>query len=252
MPRRLSFDRVATVYDETRALSPRAMSRVLGVLVEELRGKRVLEVGVGTGRYAVPLQKSGIRVVGVDISRHMVNLGLAKGLRDIVFADGARLPFVARAFDVATTNHVLHLISNWVDVLEEIARVTRDSFFSVIEHSENPSIHSEYNALVRESGFQWRHPGIHERDLPGLLKPDIVIPVGPFRETVSMDTMLKPLAERAFSNQWEVPEDIHREAIQRLRKKWAGKEYDRSYSLEIAFWRVERIPELAKAAAQRS
>jgi SAM-dependent methyltransferase len=228
MPRRLSFDRVATAYDETRALSPRAMSRVIGVLVEELRGKRVLEVGVGTGRYAVPLQKSGIRVVGVDISRHMVKLGLAKGLRDIVFADGARLPFVARTFDVATTNHVLHLISNWVDVLEEIARVTRDSFFSVIEHSENPSIHSEYNALVRESGFQWRHPGIHERDLPGLLKPDIVIPVGPFRETVSMDTALKPFAERAFSNQWEVPEDIHREAIQRLRKKWAGKEYDRS------------------------
>jgi SAM-dependent methyltransferase len=252
MPGRLSFDRVAAVYDVTRALSPRAMSRVLGVLVEELRGKRVLEVGVGTGRYAVPLQKSGIRVVGVDISRHMVKLGLAKGLRDIVFADGARLPFVARAFDVATTNHVLHLISNWADVLEEIARVTRDSFFSVIEQSENPSMHSEYNALVRESGFQWQHPGIHERDLPGLLNPDIVIPVGPFRETVSMDTMLKPLAERAFSNQWEVPEEVHREAIQRLRKKWAGKEYDRSYSLEIAFWRVERIPELAKAAAQRS
>jgi len=228
------------------------MSRVVGVLVEELRGKRVLEVGVGTGRYAVPLQKSGIRVVGVDISRNMVGLGLAKGLRDIVFADGARLPFVARAFDVATTNHVLHLISNWVDVLEEIARVTRDSFFSVIEQSENPSMHSEYNALVRESGFQWQHPGIHERDLPGLLKPDIVIPVGPFRETVSMDTVLKPLAERAFSNQWEVPEEIHREAIQRLRKKWAGKVYDRSYSLEIAFWRAERIPELVKAAPQRS
>src|SRR5467141_2914324 len=122
VPGRLSFDRVATIYDETRSLAPRAMARVLAVLVDELHRKRVLEVGVGTGRYAVPLQKSGIRVVGVDISRHMVKLGLAKGLRDIVFADGARLPFVARAFDVATTNHVLHLISNWVDVLEEIAR----------------------------------------------------------------------------------------------------------------------------------
>jgi SAM-dependent methyltransferase len=230
MPNRLSFDRVATVYDETRGLSPRAMTRVLGVLVEELRGKRVLEVGVGTGRYAVPLQKSGIRVVGVDISRH----------------------FVARSFDVATTNHVLHLISNWTDVLEEIGRVTRDTFFSVIEQSESPSIHSEYDALVREAGFQWRHPGIHERDLPGLLKPDIVIPVGPFRERVSMDTVLKPLAERAFSNQWEVPEEIHRQTIQRLRQKWADKEYDRSYSLEIAFWRIERLPELARASPQRS
>src|SRR5882672_6328796 len=93
MPTRLSFDRVATIYDETRGLAPRAMTRLLAVLVDEFQRKRVLEVGVGTGRYAVPLQKSGVRVVGVDISRNMVGLGLAKGLRDIVFADGARLPF---------------------------------------------------------------------------------------------------------------------------------------------------------------
>src|SRR5439155_26304664 len=91
MPTRLSYDRVATIYDATRGLAPRAMARVLGVLVDELHGKRVLEVGVGTGRYAVPLQKSGIRVVGVDISRSMVEFGLAKGLRDVVFADGAHL-----------------------------------------------------------------------------------------------------------------------------------------------------------------
>src|SRR3989454_4698861 len=115
MPGRLSFDRVAAIYDETRSLAPRAMARVLAVLVDELRGKRVLEVGVGTGRYAVPLQKSGIRVVGVDISRKMVEFGLAKGLRDVVFADAARLPFVSGSFDVATTNHVLHLIPDWRD-----------------------------------------------------------------------------------------------------------------------------------------
>src|SRR3989442_5006009 len=105
MPCRLSFDRVAAIYDETRRLAPRRMARVLAVLVDELRGTRVLEVGVGTGRYAVPLQKSGIRLVGVDISRKMVEFGLAKGLRDVVFADAARLPFVSGSFDVATTNH---------------------------------------------------------------------------------------------------------------------------------------------------
>src|SRR5439155_288389 len=128
----LSFDRVATIYDATRGLAPRAMARVLGVLVDELHRKRVLEVGVGTGRYAVPLQKSGIRVVGVDISRSMVEFGLAKGLRDVVFADGAHLPFRRHAFDAATTNHVLHLIADWRDVLIEIARVTREMYFSII------------------------------------------------------------------------------------------------------------------------
>src|SRR2546422_5459586 len=84
LPGRLSFDRVAAIYDETRGLPPRAMARVLAVLVDQLQGKRVLEVGVATRRYAVPLPKSGVRVVGVDISRKMVEFGLATGLRAVV------------------------------------------------------------------------------------------------------------------------------------------------------------------------
>lgn len=251
MPWRISFDRVATVYDATRGLAPRTMARVLGVLVDELRGKRVLEVGVGTGRYAVPLQKSGLRVVGVDISRRMVEHGLAKGLHDVVFADAARLPFVPGAFDVATTNHVLHLLPDWREVLLEIARVTRKQYFTVVERSDRgESIKREYDWLVREAGEDVKSPGIHERDLPDLLKPDLVMPVGPFRETLAGDTILRELDERIYSTQWDVPEDVHRAAIAKLRRKWSGKEVERSFSIEIVFWRVERLPELAKAAAQ--
>ncbi len=251
MPGRLSFDRVAAVYDETRSLAPRAMSRVLAVLVDELHGKRVLEVGVGTGRYAVPLQKSGIRVVGVDISRKMVEFGLAKGLRDVVFADAARLPFAPGSFDVATTNHVLHLIPDWRDVLKEIARVTRETYFTVIERSDRvESIKREYDALVKGAGHDWSHPGFHEKDLPGLLKPDFVMPVGPFRETLLADSVLEELNGRTYSSQWDVPEEIHRGAMDSLRTKWKGKEFQRSYTLEVTFWRSERLPQIAEA--QRS
>src|SRR5438876_2106463 len=117
VPGHLSFDRVATIYDETRSLAPRAMARLLAVLVDELHRKRVLEIGVGTGRYAVPLQKSGIRVVGVDISRPMVEFGIAKGLRDVVFAEGAHLPFRRQPFAVAAPNHELPVTAAWRLVL---------------------------------------------------------------------------------------------------------------------------------------
>src|SRR5207302_1875128 len=133
VPGHLSFDRVATIYDETRSLAPRAMARLLAVLVDELHRKRVLDIGVGTGRYAVPLQKSGIRVVGVDISRLMVEFGLAKGLRDVVFAEGAHVPFGPRSFDVATTNHVLHLLANCRAVFAEITSFTREVNVAVID-----------------------------------------------------------------------------------------------------------------------
>jgi len=247
MPGRLSFDRVATIYDETRSLAPRAMARVLAVLVDELQGKRVLEIGVGTGRYAVPLQKSGIRVVGVDISRKMVEIGLAKGLRDVIFADAARLPFRSKSFDVATTNHVLHLIPDWRDALREIARVTRDMYFTVIERSDRvDTIKREYDALVKGAGYDWTHPGLHEKDLPGLLKPDFIMPVGPFREALFADSTLDELDRRTYSSQWDVPEEIHRKAMEPLRTKWRRKEFQLSYTLEVTFWRSEKLAEIAK------
>src|SRR3989337_3535293 len=166
MAERISFDRVADVYDETRGLPPTPLAKAVGVLAEELQGKRVLEIGVGTGRYAVPLQKSGIRVVGIDISRKMVEVGLAKGLREVVFADGARLPIASKSFDVAMTIHVLHLIPDWRDHLLEIARVTRENYMTIVERTYRAdSIKREYDRLGREAGYSWTAPGLHQRGM---------------------------------------------------------------------------------------
>ena len=247
MPDRLSFDRVAPIYDETRGLPPRVLSRVLGVLVDELRGKRVLEVGVGTGRFAVPLQKSGIDVVGIDISHAMVELGLAKGLRNVVFADAVRLPFPAKAFDVTTSNHVLHLVPDWRDALREIARVTAETYFSVIGRSNGPDLNREYHALVEEGGFHWQPPGLHERKLADLLRPDVVMPVGPFPEILPADRAIAEIERRDYTSQWEVPEEIHRNAVRALRERWGGKELSWSTTYEITSWDVSRLPELAAA-----
>lgn len=252
MPVRLSFDRVAAIYDETRALSPKVVSHVLGILLDQVQGKNVLEVGVGTGRYAVPLQKSGINVVGVDISHKMVEQGLGKGLRNVVLADGARLPFTPRAFDLATTTHVLHLVPDWRDVLLEIVRVTRDSYFSIVEReSRTTNLHREYDRLVAQEGYEWSPPGMRERDLPDLLKPDLIMPVGPFEEVVLADHLLDELEARSFSSQWGTPEPVHRTVMRELRHRWAGHEFKHEWTLEVTFWHVDRLAELAGRHPQR-
>ena len=253
MPVRLSFDRVAAIYDETRSLSPKVISHVLGILVDQLLGRSVLEVGVGTGRYAVPLQKSGLDVVGVDISHKMVELGLGKGLRNVVLADGARLPFTPRAFDLSTSNHMLRLVPDWREVLLELARVTRDSYFSMIERSSRTTnLHREYDRLAADAGYKWVAPGLHERDLPDILKPDLVMPVGPFEDVVPADLILEELEARSFSSQWGTPEDVHRQVMRELRHRWSGHEFKHTYSLEITFWRAERLAELANRPPQKS
>src|SRR5205823_14043338 len=103
-----------------------------------------------------------------------------------------------------------------------------------------------------KAGYEYQQPWIHERDLPRLAKPDMMIPVGRYDETVTADTLLKEFEGRAYSGQCDVPKPIHREAMTRLRQQWGGKDYSRSYALEVTFWRIDRIPELAKATVQRS
>lgn len=55
----------------------------------EIHGNRVLELGVGTGRIAVPLARAGAKVTGVDHSEGMLRLarGRAEGL-DVSFVEG--------------------------------------------------------------------------------------------------------------------------------------------------------------------
>ncbi|MDE2312611.1 MAG: class I SAM-dependent methyltransferase [Elusimicrobia bacterium] len=45
------------------------------------RGKRVLELGSGTGRIAIPMAKRGCAVTGVDFLLHMVRLAREKARR---------------------------------------------------------------------------------------------------------------------------------------------------------------------------
>src|SRR5438046_1481348 len=130
-----------------------------------------------------------------------------------------------------------------------LARVTPEIHFSIIQPSQRTdSSQRDYDALVREAGYQYHPPGIHERDLPDLVKPNLVIPVGPFHEVAASDTVLEEFEQRSYSCQWEVPEDVHRQSMARLRKTWGGKEYRRVDNLEVTCWRIDRLGELARAA----
>ena len=65
---------VAAGYDQSAAemFDPGVVSPAVGVLAELAGGGRALELGIGTGRIALPLAAHGVPVHGIDMSRAMV------------------------------------------------------------------------------------------------------------------------------------------------------------------------------------
>ncbi len=64
-------DRIAGVYDEF--YRPANVSERVDVLAELAAGGRALELGIGTGTYALPLAARGVAVHGIEASRSMVD-----------------------------------------------------------------------------------------------------------------------------------------------------------------------------------
>jgi SAM-dependent methyltransferase len=123
----IGFDRAVDYYDRTRSLSPAAAAQVTAILTEAVLGHGpVLEIGVGTGRIALPLAEAGIDVVGVDLSAPMLERLTAKSRAvPSARADCTALPFPDDAFGSVIASHVFHLVPEWRDATLEVLRVLR-------------------------------------------------------------------------------------------------------------------------------
>jgi SAM-dependent methyltransferase len=74
MPHNYFGERVAERYDESDAemFDPTVVGPVIDFLVELTKNGAALELGIGTGRIALPLAQRGVRIHGVDLSEAMV------------------------------------------------------------------------------------------------------------------------------------------------------------------------------------
>jgi cyclopropane fatty-acyl-phospholipid synthase-like methyltransferase len=66
-------ERVAATYDDSSEgmFDPALVEVVADVLAGLADGGRALELGIGTGRIALPLARRGVPVHGIDLSRAM-------------------------------------------------------------------------------------------------------------------------------------------------------------------------------------
>jgi len=94
---------------------------------ESARGKKLLEVGCGTGHWSQFFSECGFEVTGVDISERMINIARAKSIPNSLFqiADGHSLPFEDSSFDVTAAITTLEFVRDAEAVVREMVRCTR-------------------------------------------------------------------------------------------------------------------------------
>jgi SAM-dependent methyltransferase len=117
------YSNQARTYDETRSASP-AVLAALREALDGSPGRRLLDVGGGTGNYAAALRDEGWDVVVSDRSPGMLARAAAKGL-ETVEADAQSLPFGDASFDAVMCVCMLHHVDDQARALAEQRRVLR-------------------------------------------------------------------------------------------------------------------------------
>jgi ubiquinone/menaquinone biosynthesis C-methylase UbiE len=223
----INFDRVAGIYDATRRLpegiDESIADRILAA-TNAHHGTHFLEVGVGTGRIAVPLIRRGFPFTGVDISEGMLER-LRQKVGDVptltvIRGDITSLPLPDDSQDVVLAVHIFHLVPEWRKALDEALRVLAPGGFFVYGGNTTPedagpdwgTIRGEWARLVREMGGdmrprygEWTDTQEAITELGGRIT--VYRAASWLREFRPIELM-EAMRRQTFSASWSVPQDI--------------------------------------------
>ncbi|HWD72126.1 MAG TPA: class I SAM-dependent methyltransferase [Actinomycetota bacterium] len=259
----VSFDWAAGFYDSSRTLSPEGEARATELLGAEVAGRgRCLEIGVGTGRVALPLHRAGLPMAGVDISPKMVDRLVEKaGGRPpfpLALADATALPFGDGTFGAALAAHVFHLIPPWRQGVVELARVVRPGGVVLVDLTRGGGqlFLDVRDRFAAAAGLERVHVGLMDfaeldsffaslgatsRDLPSYEE----------RGQGSLEGQIASLERGDFSYTWRLDDETRRRAAGEVRA-WARATYGslarvRATSSVIA-WRAYDLPDAGPGA----
>jgi SAM-dependent methyltransferase len=254
----VSFDRAAEYYDATRGRSAAGAARETQALVAALpKSGPVLEIGVGTGQVAIPLHEAGISMVGLDLSRAMMDVLVRKAGRPpfpLVNADATSVPVRDDGVEAALFRWVLHLIPNWRDAVAELVRVVRPggtvlATLGGAGSGPKSAIRKRFAALA---GIDRRPAGIDWSDFDALDEAfrahgAVIAELEPFEDVddESIEEYLQRLADGRFSWTWSASEESRHHAAAEVRA-WAEAEFGPLEDTEtvgyVVRWRTYRLP----------
>ncbi|MDG1226775.1 MAG: bifunctional demethylmenaquinone methyltransferase/2-methoxy-6-polyprenyl-1,4-benzoquinol methylase UbiE [Polaribacter sp.] len=116
-------------------------------IVGQNNPKQILDIATGTGDLAIMMAAlKPDRIVGLDISEGMLEVGKQKIIRDnlsdkieMIVGDSEEMPFADNTFDAITVSFGVRNFANLNKGIKEIARVLKPTGVLVILETSNPT-----------------------------------------------------------------------------------------------------------------
>jgi len=165
----INYTDISKTYDNYRSYPEILLKKIIS-LGRINPGKRVLDLGCGTGNVSSQLRNAmNADVIGVDASFDMLKVARGKSLESICSdTDNRQLPFRDDSFDAIIGAYVIHQIKNLALMLSECHRVLRDGSL-VLLTSSHRQIENQHHIIKNffpsyvdiDKG---RFPDIHQID----------------------------------------------------------------------------------------
>ncbi len=227
----MDFAALASRYDELRP-SGTAWQELADAELEALRGTtRLLDVGCGTGRFAVlAAERLGARVWGVDPSADMLAQARARAARGVGWrqASAENLPFRDGWFDGAHAHLVVHLLEDRHAALRELARVlsTGGRLVAVSfrpEHFDRFHLNPYFPSIAAIDGARFPDPAVLADEAEGAGFTEVAERGLTQRVALAPADVLERVRGRYISTLHLLGDDEYRDGLARLERDLAGR-----------------------------
>ncbi len=205
-----------------------------------------LDLACGDGCFTVPCAANGTRIIAGDISNSMLRILQEKAKHNSISLDNVTLcrmnaleiPLADESVDTVVANSVLHLISNPEKVVREIHRVLKKGGVFVCRDDapgktpetlfDNSLYFEIVNSLYRKYWNRLNAQGIYAKkyswkfdrsafcDQLFSRRTEKIIEQNQLYEISLKDEFLPRFISRGFSDQVNVPKDLHDEIVKEL------------------------------------
>lgn len=151
------YDLAANYYDEKEKYLDSFEQNKLLPLLGDMAGRKILDIGAGTGRLSVYLAKRGADVTAFDISEKMLEIVRRKNKKiNTKVGNAENLEFADNTFDIVVAAFLIVHLKDPTHFFDEVYRILKDDGIFVvtnINQKDAPLVKTGKEDIIIESFY---------------------------------------------------------------------------------------------------